>query len=221
MKMKYYLFIYLIVLYPVTSLSQSKETQLISFATEDGGQIFATEYGNGKMGVVLAHGAAFNMESWKPLASKMATDGYNVLAIDFRGYGKSKAGSNKNGLYEDILGAIQYLNNQGVRTVSVLGASMGGGASAEAAVMSKQKIIDRLILLSPVPIKRPSLMKYNKVLFLASKDEPMRKIIESQYHKALQPKRIILFTGNAHAQNIFKTENSDSLTSVILNFLKK
>ncbi len=153
--MKYYLFISLIILYPVASLSQPNGTQLISFVTEDGGHISATEYGNGKTGIVLAHGAAFNMQSWKPLATKMATEGFNVLAIDFRGYGKSKAGNNKNGLYEDILGAIKYLKKQGVQTVSVLGASMGGGASAEAAVMSRQKIIDRLILLSPVPIKRP------------------------------------------------------------------
>ena len=219
--MKYYLLIILILVSPVATLAQSKVSKLISFFTEDGGRIYAREYGNGKKGVVLAHGAAFNMESWKPLAGKMAKDCFKVLAIDFRGYGKSKAGNNKNGLYEDILGAIQYLKKQGIQTVSVLGASMGGGASAEAAVMSKQKIIDRLVLLSPVPIKKPSMMKYNKVLFIASKDEPLRKIIESQYQKAPQPKKIIIFSGNAHAQNIFKTANSDSLSSVILNFFKK
>ncbi len=63
-------------------------------------------------------------------------------------------------------------------------------------------------------------MKYNKVLFLASNEEPLRKIIELQYKKAPRPKKIILFSGNAHAQNIFKTDDSDSLSNVILNFLK-
>lgn len=218
--MKFVLIFVTFLLTSAMAFAQESRDNIISFRTEDNGTIYATLYGSGKNGVVLAHGAAFNMESWHPLAIKIRALGMSVLAIDFRGYGKSKAGTNENGLYEDVLGAIQYLKSHGAQNVSVLGASMGGGASAEAAVKSKEKVINKLILLSPVPIRNPSGMKYNKVLYLASKDEPLRHIIESQFKESPKPKQIRLFDGSAHAQNIFKTNRSDSLTNTIINFLK-
>ena len=42
---------------------------------------------------MLAHGAIFNKESWAKQAQLLAKEGFAVLAIDFRGYGKSQAGS--------------------------------------------------------------------------------------------------------------------------------
>jgi hypothetical protein len=37
--------------------------QMVSFPTEDGGEIYADVYGEGPRGVVLAHGGRFNKES--------------------------------------------------------------------------------------------------------------------------------------------------------------
>src|SRR5437762_2991375 len=62
----------------------------ISFPTEDGGLIFADVYGEGERAVVLAHGGRFNKESWAKQAQTLAAAGFRVLALDFRGYGKSK-----------------------------------------------------------------------------------------------------------------------------------
>jgi pimeloyl-ACP methyl ester carboxylesterase len=42
--------------------------------------------------VVLAHGARFNKASWAKQAEVLAKTGFRVLAIDFRGYGKSRGG---------------------------------------------------------------------------------------------------------------------------------
>ena len=77
------------------------------------------------------------------------------MAIDFRGYGKSTAGAAKEARFEDILAAVRYLRGLGVRRVAVVGASMGGGAAAEAATRAPGDI-DRLVLLSPVPIEHPT-----------------------------------------------------------------
>ncbi|MCY3730875.1 MAG: alpha/beta hydrolase, partial [Rhodospirillaceae bacterium] len=64
----------------------------VSFPTSDGGVIFANLYGEGAHAVLLAHGAVFEKQSWDAVARQLAAAGYRVLAIDFRGYGKSRAG---------------------------------------------------------------------------------------------------------------------------------
>lgn len=112
--------------------SLSKE---VSFPTADGGTVFADLYAaSSPDAVVLAHGAAFDKASWVPFATWLAGRGHQVLAIDFRGHGRSMAGADSHALFEDVLAAVRYLHNLGVARVSVLGASMGGGAVAEATV---------------------------------------------------------------------------------------
>ena len=92
---------------------------LVSFQTKDGGLIYANLYGNGKKGVVLAHGGRFNKESWDAQARELANAGYCVLAIDFRGYGKSKGPGDSDvmsaPLYQDVLAAVGYLHKGGAR----------------------------------------------------------------------------------------------------------
>ena len=80
--------------------------------------------------MLLAHGAVFDKESWDELAQAFSAAGYQALAIGFRGYGKSTAGRSGNALYQDVLAGIRYLHSAGSEQVSVIGASMGGGAVA-------------------------------------------------------------------------------------------
>jgi pimeloyl-ACP methyl ester carboxylesterase len=55
---------------------------------------------------VFAHGAAFDEAGWAPLASWLACRGHQVLASDFRGYGRSTAGADSHALFEDVLAAV-------------------------------------------------------------------------------------------------------------------
>src|SRR5262249_35723972 len=100
----------------------------VSFPTADGGTVVADLYAaSSHDAVVLAHGAAFDKASWAPFATWLARRGHQVLAIDFRAYGRSTAGSDRRALFEDVLAGVRYLHGQGVARVAVLGASMGGG----------------------------------------------------------------------------------------------
>jgi alpha-beta hydrolase superfamily lysophospholipase len=195
-----------------------KHIREVTFKTADGGHIFANLYGGGDHAVVLAHGAIFNKESWDSLAQELSAKGFCVLALDFRGYGKSVAGKKEKALYEDVLAAVRYLRGHSTKKVSVIGGSMGGGAVALAAVKAKQGEIDQLILLSPVPIKTPELMKPSK-LFIASKGERLMPKVKEQFEKAANPKKLVLLEGSAHAQHIFKTGQAQKLTSLIFEFL--
>jgi dienelactone hydrolase len=191
----------------------------VSFATADSGTVVADLYGSGGRAVVLAHGAVFDKESWAPLADSLAARGLRALAIDFRGYGGSKAGTKARGLDEDVLAAVRWLHAHGAKSVSVLGASMGGGASGRAATEAKPGEIDRLALLSPVSIEHPEQLKAATILYVASRDERMAPGIREQYAKAPEPKRLVLIDGDVHAQNIFRTDQGPRLTQVLLDFL--
>ncbi len=191
----------------------------VSFPTADDGTVYAHLYGSGPRGVVLAHGAVFNKESWQPLAEELAAHGYYALAIDFRGYGKSVAGSDRRARYQDVLAAVRYLASDYGVEVDVLGGSMGGGAAAGAAAMSEAGEIRRLILLSGVPIENPERMQAESILFIVSEGEPMAPRVRDQYERAPDPKRLEMLPGDAHAQNIFATDQADELTALILEFL--
>ena len=191
----------------------------VSFDTQDKGHIHGNLYGEGDHAIVLAHGAIFNKESWEHLATRLASEGHEVLAIDFRGYGKSKAGNQAGALYLDVLGAVEYLHLAGAKRVSVVGGSMGGGVSAEASVASEKGRIDRLILLAATPIRRPGNLKGNK-LFIVSAGDGLAGRVKQQFEKAPEPKKLVVLEGNAHAQHIFKTGQGAKLTQLIVDWLR-
>ncbi len=190
----------------------------VSFDTADGGHIYGNVYGNGAHAVVLAHGAVFDKESWHELATRLAGEGYTALAIDFRGYGQSRAGTNRGALHEDVLGAVRYLRSSGARRVAVLGASMGGGASGTAAAQAAPGEIDELILLAAVAADSPDRMQGRK-LFIVAQGDGLRRTVEAQFAAAPEPKKLVVLEGSAHAQHLFRTDQGAALTATILAWL--
>ncbi|MFL6447978.1 MAG: alpha/beta hydrolase [Bryobacteraceae bacterium] len=194
----------------------------VSFPTSDGSVIYGDEYGTGDRTVVLAHGVRFNKESWKDQATQLASSGFRVIAIDFRGYGKSRGGPNArpgfDDLYMDVLGAVRYARETGAKTVAVVGGSMGGFASANAAVHSKPGEIDRLVLLANPAIEHPERIAV-PTLFVTSEGDSLAPQVRDQYGKAPEPKELLLLPGSAHAQNIFATDQGARLMQNILRFV--
>jgi pimeloyl-ACP methyl ester carboxylesterase len=196
----------------------------LSFPTADGGVIWADVYGTGDRGVVLAHGARFDNASWGPQAEVMAKAGFYVLAIDFRGYEQSRGGDKSapgsGEKYQDILAAVRYLRENGAKSVSVIGASMGGGASANAAIHARRGEIDRLILLAPVPVAEPERLTGPK-LFVVSRGDALAAKVREQFEKAPEPKELMILEGSAHAQFLFQTDQGERLMKKILESLSE
>lgn len=200
----------------------------VSFQTTDGGLIFGDLYGTGERGVVLAHGGQFNKESWKPQARTLQSAGFRILAIDFRGYGQSRGPGSSDALsaplYLDVLGAVRYLWGTGSKTVSIVGASMGGWAGADAIIAAQPGEIGRLVLLGAgAGNGPPENIKGQKLVIIARDDTSGsgRRLpeIERQYKKMPEPKRMILLDGSAHAQFLFQTEQGTRVMNEIVHFL--
>ena len=207
--------------------SQAAAQRTMSFPTEDGGVVYADIYGEGDRAVVLVHGGQFNKESWQKQAHALAELKFKVLALDLRGYGKSRgpgdADSMDAPLYQDVLAAVRYLRKSGAKTVSVVGASMGGWAAGDAAIASKPGEIDRVVFLGSAPSRSADKLKCPSLFIVArddaSEDGPRLPGIRAQYEKAPQPKELIILDGSAHAQFLFQTDQADRVMREIIRFL--
>jgi pimeloyl-ACP methyl ester carboxylesterase len=200
----------------------------VSFATRDGWTIHADLYGTGDRGVVLVHGGRFEKGSWENQAGALVKAGFRALAIDLRGFGLSKEGPQSAradfGSPLDVLAAVRYLHRNGAKTVSVVGASMGGDAAEGALGEAKPGEIDRVVLLAHGAYGPPERLKGRKLFIvsrddLGSGDEPRLPKIRAQYEKAPDPKELVILEGSAHAQFIFQTNHGERLMQEILRFL--
>jgi pimeloyl-ACP methyl ester carboxylesterase len=203
----------------LASALSAEDPRETSFSTSDGGVIFGNLYGGGSHAVVLAHGMVFNKESWDAQARKLAAAGFQALAIDFRGYGKSTGGSQGKALELDVLAAIEYLRQQGAERISVVGGSMGGAASAKAATLAAPGSIDALVLMAPAGVAEPGKLQGRK-LFIVSRGDSFYSGVVEDHAKAADPKKLIVLEGSAHAQHIFKTDQGDRVLADILDWLQ-
>jgi len=200
----------------------------VSFPTEDGGVVYADIYGKGERGVVLAHGGRFNKESWEKQALELTKAGFRVVAIDFRGHGQSHGPQSKSGfdgVEYDVLAAVRYLHKTGAKSVSVVGASFGGAAAADASIDAEPGEIDRLVLLAAWTDRPAEKMKGRKLFIVArddANDDGLRlPKIRANYEKAVGPKELVILDGSAHAQYLFATDQGERLMREILRFLKE
>lgn len=208
-------------------LTPAVAQKAVSFPTDDGGVIFADLYGSGEHAVVLAHGGRFNKESWAPQAHSLVAAGFEVLAIDFRGYGASRGPGDKDPmdapLSRDVLAAVRYLHKNAAKSVSIVGGSMGGAAAGDACIDAQPGEIDRLVMLGASPNEPADRLKCPSLFIVArndtSGDGPRLPGIRAQYEKAPQPKQLIVLEGSAHAQYLFQSDQSNRVMREILRFL--
>jgi pimeloyl-ACP methyl ester carboxylesterase len=138
----------------------------------------------------------------------LVSKGFEVLAIDFRGFGCTTGPGEKdfdNAPFEnDVLAAVHYLNAHGVKTVAVVGGSFGGAAAGDASIKSRHGEIDWIIFLGAAPNLSAEKLK-SRALFIVARDDaneagPRLPNIRAQYEKAPEQKELIVLDGSAHAQ---------------------
>ncbi len=163
-------------------------------------------WGDGDRGVVLAHGAAFDAASWSDQAPLIADQGFTVVAVE--------------DISPDaIASAVAALQSEGIEDVTLVGGS--AGADAILRLASDQPTLPaQLILLSPNSVVGG--LGDEPKLFIASEQESVADV-STQLADAGpgSDNRAVLLPGSAHAQNIFGTDQGETLVQLILDRLSE
>lgn len=120
--------------------------------TEDGHQLnallFNTERPSVSKGLILYfHGNAGNLNRWGEYATDFTSLGYDVLMIDYRGYGKSSGSPTEENLYSDAQIILKWSRtNFNYTHIIIYGRSLG---AAVATYLAAQSTPDLLILETP------------------------------------------------------------------------
>ncbi|CCM63693.1 alpha/beta hydrolase [Candidatus Microthrix parvicella] len=164
-------------------------------------------WGDGDSGVVLAHGAAFDAESWTDQATQIAAEGTTVVAVEDISP-------------EGIEAAVTYLKDErGIAGLALIGASAGADGILDL-VSQQPDLPDQLIVLSPNSVVDG--LGVSPKLFIASEDEPVADVSTEMADTAEgDDNEAIILPGSAHAQNIFDTDQAEPTMTAILDRLNE
>ncbi len=118
----------------------------VYFTSRDGTRLhgwFVPAVGKPKATVVHFHGNAQNLSAHYPLVYWLPREGYNVFTFDYRGYGESAGEPSRQGIHDDALAALDYINarpGKGTSDLVILGQSLGGAIAIVAAAERKENI---------------------------------------------------------------------------------
>ncbi|GAA4730683.1 alpha/beta hydrolase [Isoptericola chiayiensis] len=119
--------------------------------TDDGAEIFYTDWGSGGTPVVLSHGWPLNSDAWAAAALFLAERGHRAVAHDRRGHGRSSRtwDGNEMDTYADDLACL--LDALDLHDVTLVGHSTGGGEVVHYVARHGSARVARVVLVSAVP----------------------------------------------------------------------
>jgi pimeloyl-ACP methyl ester carboxylesterase len=171
--------------------------------------------------------------SWWDFAKTLADRGYTALTYDFRGYcpggaaGCSQGSKDVSAIWQDVLGAIEFLHARGVRRIELVGASMGGTASLVAASQPGADVAAVVTLSAPSSIE--GLVADANVLtritaaklFIAGNGDPTGSADAAQqlYANSPPPKRVEIVTSNDHGTDLLTGNQAGIVQDLIVRYL--
>jgi pimeloyl-ACP methyl ester carboxylesterase len=184
-------------------------------------------FGDGSVGVILAHMRLDDQTAWYPFAQKLADSGdFTVMTFDFRGFGESEGEKQFDRIDTDLEAAYDYMREElGIDKVFLVGSSMGGTASL---VVAPRLDVAGVVSIS-APGQFPPLDAETTVenitapkLFITSEDDvPQARTQEVLWELAPQPKEQHIYPGDAHGTALFASEHGQDLERRIIDFLKE
>ncbi len=96
--------------------------------TDDGARLAVRRVGSGPT-VVLVHGLTGNRHDWAPVARRLLSEGFRVVAVEQRGHGESTRGTDGYGVPRLAADLAQVLSALDLRNVTLVGHSMGAMAA--------------------------------------------------------------------------------------------
>ena len=208
-------------------MPSSRAATEASFSAEDGLELKGRLFGDGATGVVLAHMFPADQSSWWDFAGTLAERGYTALAFDFRGYGESGGDKDIELIDRDVRAAVAFLEAQGVSSIFLAGASMGGTASLKVGAAESDRVLGVVSLSAPVEFKGLSVkreqVRVPVLLMVTRGDVSARDSLDSMLKDGIvgpQAETVVYEEGGDHGTDILTGSNSPAARDRILSFLE-
>jgi len=214
---------------PRADLSNSRP---VSFPSADGVELEGRLFGDGTTAVVLSHMLPADQRSWFDFADRLADQGYLVLTYDFRGYcpggeGGCSAGQRDiSAIWQDVLGAEDFVRSQGATNVALVGASMGGTASLVAAGQEGADVRAVVTLSAPESIEGlvvdAALLQReqaNKLFIAGVGDATAAASAEHLSEIAPPPKRVAIIPVDDHGTDLLTGARGEEVQRLIETYL--
>ena len=160
-------------------LTKKEKRHPFRFSAPDGVRLVGLLLGRGTNVVVLGNEGSSTLCGWIRYARRLAGRGFRVLVFDFRWTGSSShaPSANADEADRDLIGAVAALRARGLRTVQLMGASFGAGASLAAAPRISPPVDGIVSLSSPrsmgaIDPEAGARVSTAPVLFAAAEDDP-------------------------------------------------
>jgi len=207
----------------------------VSFRSPDGVKLAGRVFGDGQVGVVLAHMFPADQTSWWAFARVLAQNGFTVLTFDFRGYcrggvaGCSEGQRDVAAMWQDVLGAVDFMMARGLVRVMLVGASMGGTASLIAAAQPGVPVVAIVALSAPQSFEGltadPTVLGNVTAakLFVAGNSDPTGAATAAQamYDQSPPPKQVEIFTSSDHGTDLLTGNQSGRVQTLIMGYLEQ
>ena len=205
----------------------SPDSHSITFTTPDGATLDGHLRGAGSTAVIFSVMGNCK-QGWTELAEDVAQHG--MLSLTYLWRGCRPNGTVDDGLIQnfvdDTRGAINFMREQGATRIVLVGASLGGCASAKLLVESGASGL--IVLASPPEISQwgfqidaADLQTAAPKLFITAEndsDVDMRSTREL-YDLSAEPKEWQTYPGRAHGTDLFETNNHDAVQQRIIEFI--
>ena len=216
---------------PAADLSDSRQ---VSFLAADGIRLEGRLFGRGNDAVVLSHMRPSDQTSWFRFADRLADDGFLVLTYDFRGYcpggvgGCSEGGRDIAAMWQDVVGAVEFVRSRGATSVSLVGASMGGTASLVAASREGVEVRAVITLSAPASIEGLvadgallSRVSAGKLFVAGVGDAAAASDAESLYEQSPPPKRVEILPADDHGTDLLTGSQAEVVRRLIETYLQQ
>ena len=180
----------------------------VTLVTEDNVKLSADFVKGNNQGIILLHMLGNDKSSWQDFKPK----GYTTIAIDFRGHGDSELNLVKftdndwKNLQLDVKAAADYLKENKVKEIYIIGASIGANTAINYAATDSS--VKGVALLSPgmnyhgIAVS-DAMNRYNgKILLVVSKEDDYSYQSVNKMKGINQKAELIIYEENDHGTDM-------------------
>lgn len=183
-----------------------------------GAKLDAAVFGNGSVGIVLAHESDGSLCNWAPLAPAFADEGYRVLIFDF---GEPAT------VAQDMKAATKKIRELGAKRIVLGGASLGGTVALMTAAR-ESNIAAAFSLSAPAVYGNaeglPAVRRFRApVLFVAAEEDAnFAEDAKRLYRASQSPRRqLLIVPGSEHGTALYGGPGAEDVRDAVDRLLQR